>query len=80
MYSHIFPKILPFDTNEGHFDFSKPINISAENKYPKKEVVMIALGENGLDKITELFNCEKELLRLKQECEKLTDWEECNES
>lgn len=58
---------------------SEKVKLLLENEYPKKEVVMIALGENGFDKITELFNCEKELLRLKQECEKLTDWEECNE-
>ena len=30
-----FPKILPFDTAEGHFDFSQPTNITAGNKYPK---------------------------------------------
>lgn len=43
---------------------SEKVEFLIKNKYSKKELVMIALGENGFDKITELFNYEKKLLQL----------------
>ena len=61
-------------------NISEKVKFLIEKEYSKKELVLIALAEKGFDKITELFDCEKKLLRLKQESEKLTDWPECNES
>lgn len=61
-------------------NISEKVEFLIENGYSKKELVMTALRENGFDKITELFDCEKKLLRLKQKSEELTDWPECNES
>lgn len=34
-----FPKILPFDIEEGHFDFSIPTNILTEKGYPKNIIL-----------------------------------------
>lgn len=34
-----FPKILPFDTPEGHFDYSQPSNITAGNNHPRNIVL-----------------------------------------
>jgi len=59
---------------------SEKVKLLIENDYPKKETVMTALGENGFDKIDEMVELEKEIQRLKEESDKLTDWPECNES
>ena len=59
---------------------SEKVKFLLENEHPKKEVVMIALGENGFDKIDEMVELEKEIRRLREESDKLTEWPECNES
>ena len=45
-----------------------------ENKYPTKELLTTALSDDGFDKITDIFNKEKELHRIKQKSDALVEW------
>ena len=59
---------------------SEKVKFLIEKDYSKKEIVITAIEENGFNKINDMFEFEKNLISLKEETDKLSDWIECNES
>ena len=66
-----------FKNNHGLFEkrmILSKVKFLVENGYPTKEIFVTALSEGGFDKITVIFNKEKELHRIKQESDALVEW------